>query len=352
MSLISRQNRPSLRPFSSSRRLAGYGVGLSALAALVLTLTPLAAGAQSAGRPQLPAPQPSVRLQTSLSSAPASRASRSGGRRRRPLQGCSATTSTRTAFGSGTAAASRRRLLSATRSPACAAAPATPSGSLRSRRRSRSPIASVISSTSPCADSVAPSAPTGITQIAATTTSATISWARSADNFGVTGYGVFTNGVPAGMTAGTSYTFTGLLCGSSYATAIHAFDAAGNPRPRPHTLSIRNPAMPPLTHSRPRCPRSSGSPTPRRRRSGWRGARRPTMVASRVTSSGSTASRSQRRPDDVPVHRRRCGTTHTVGLVAYDAAGNRSDRAYASGPAIHDRMSLGPGAAGACSAAR
>ena len=92
----------------------------------------------------------------------------------------------------------------------------------------RSPVSSLIASTSPCPDSQPPSAPTAIAQVAATTTSATVTWARSTDNFGVTGYAIYRDGVPMGQTAVTSYTLTGLLCGATYATAVDAFDAAGN----------------------------------------------------------------------------------------------------------------------------
>ena len=198
----------------------------------------------------------------------------------------------------------------------------------------RSPVASMIASTSPCTDSQPPAAPTGVAQIAATTTSATVSWSRSADNFGLAGYGVYRNGVTVGMTAGRSYTFTGLLCGASYAAAVDAFDAAGNHSGQTPYVISASPCAPVSDKQPPSVPQ-----------------------AQRITGTGQTtidmawsASTDNLRVtgyelwlDDVKVGTTTgttytytglgCGTTHTVGLVAFDAAGNRSDRAAASGPA-------------------
>jgi hypothetical protein len=44
----------------------------------------------------------------------------------------------------------------------------------------------------------------------------------------VAGYELFLNGNKVGTTAATSYTFPNLSCGTSYALAVDAFDAAGN----------------------------------------------------------------------------------------------------------------------------
>jgi hypothetical protein len=55
-----------------------------------------------------------------------------------------------------------------------------------------------------------------------------VSWAASTDNVGVTGYGVYRNGALLGSASSTSYSFAGLVCGTSYTFAVDAFDAAGN----------------------------------------------------------------------------------------------------------------------------
>ena len=66
----------------------------------------------------------------------------------------------------------------------------------------------------------------------ATTTSIAVSWSPASDNVGVAGYSLFVAGSAIGTTAQTSYTFSGLACGTSYALGIEAYDAAGNRSPR------------------------------------------------------------------------------------------------------------------------
>jgi hypothetical protein len=62
--------------------------------------------------------------------------------------------------------------------------------------------ATVLAATSPCYDAQPPSPPSGITQIASTDSSATISWSPSGDNVGVVGYHVL------GTTTATTYSDT------------------------------------------------------------------------------------------------------------------------------------------------
>jgi fibronectin type 3 domain-containing protein len=93
----------------------------------------------------------------------------------------------------------------------------------------------VLNHYAPPADAVAPSTPTGVTATGSGT-SASISWAASTDNVGVTGYSVY-RGTTPGFTAdaasriaqvgGTSHTDTGLSPGSYY-YKVTAVDAAGN----------------------------------------------------------------------------------------------------------------------------
>src|SRR2546430_11723268 len=53
-------------------------------------------------------------------------------------------------------------------------------------------------------------------------------WNPSTDNVGVVDYGVRLNGNEVATPTQTSYTLTGLACGSSYSLSIAAYDAAGN----------------------------------------------------------------------------------------------------------------------------
>ncbi|RIE04123.1 alpha-amylase [Cohnella faecalis] len=96
--------------------------------------------------------------------------------------------------------------------------------------------------TSPIADTTAPSVPTGLVQGSVTSSSAVISWTASTDNAGgsgVAGYDVYRNGalVKAGATA-TSYTDTGLAASTTYLYTVLAKDVAGNSSAQSTALSV------------------------------------------------------------------------------------------------------------------
>ena len=78
-------------------------------------------------------------------------------------------------------------------------------------------------------DTTAPSVPTGVTVTSATSSSISLGWTASVDNVGVTGYGLYRDGVAAGSSTLTNATFSGLACGRSYQLAIDARDAARQP---------------------------------------------------------------------------------------------------------------------------
>jgi hypothetical protein len=77
-------------------------------------------------------------------------------------------------------------------------------------------------------DATPPSAPTAFVQTGASTTTIATSWTASTDDNAVAGYHVFRAGTLVGTPTGTSYTFTGLTCGTTYPLAVEAFDAVGN----------------------------------------------------------------------------------------------------------------------------
>jgi hypothetical protein len=79
------------------------------------------------------------------------------------------------------------------------------------------------------ADTTAPSAPSNFVATGRTQTTIASSWTASSDNLGVAGYNLYLNGtkLPTPV-SGTSYTFSGLGCGTSYTLGVAAFDAAGN----------------------------------------------------------------------------------------------------------------------------
>ena len=77
-------------------------------------------------------------------------------------------------------------------------------------------------------DGTAPSVPKNVSATAQSSTSIVVSWTASTDNVGVSGYEVYRNGSPAGASATTSYTDTGLTPSTTYSYTISAYDAVGN----------------------------------------------------------------------------------------------------------------------------
>jgi hypothetical protein len=72
-----------------------------------------------------------------------------------------------------------------------------------------------------------------------------VAWNASTDNVRVAGYGLYRNGASTGTTTATSATFAGLVCGTSYAIGVDAFDAAGNRSARA-TIQATTAACPPF----------------------------------------------------------------------------------------------------------
>lgn len=78
------------------------------------------------------------------------------------------------------------------------------------------------------ADTTAPSDPTNFAVTNSTGTSITTSWTASTDNVGVAGYQLFNGNTSAGIVTGTTGTFSGLACGTSYTLGVEAYDASNN----------------------------------------------------------------------------------------------------------------------------
>lgn len=74
----------------------------------------------------------------------------------------------------------------------------------------------------------APSVPTGLAATSPNQNSFDLSWNASTDNFGVTGYDVYKDGILYGSTTNTSLTISGLVKNTSYSMTVKAKDAAGN----------------------------------------------------------------------------------------------------------------------------
>ncbi len=88
--------------------------------------------------------------------------------------------------------------------------------------------ASAVAAGSACPDKTAPTAPTGLAVPATTQAGISLAWNSATDNVGVTGYALYLNGTKVATTSQTSYTFSGLSCGTSYTLGVAAYDASGN----------------------------------------------------------------------------------------------------------------------------
>ncbi|WP_328899059.1 MULTISPECIES: glycoside hydrolase family 6 protein [unclassified Streptomyces] len=87
-------------------------------------------------------------------------------------------------------------------------------------------------------DTQAPTAPTGLTSTAKTSSSVSLSWTASSDNKAVTGYDVYRGGTKVGSSTTTSYTDTGLSASTAYSYTVKAKDAAGNVSAASSALSV------------------------------------------------------------------------------------------------------------------
>src|SRR5437867_3629794 len=77
-------------------------------------------------------------------------------------------------------------------------------------------------------DTIAPSTPTGLRALAASSSRINLSWSAATDNVGVIRYGVYRDGVRIAYIPGTSYASTGLSAATTYSYTVAAYDAAGN----------------------------------------------------------------------------------------------------------------------------
>ena len=199
----------------------------------------------------------------------------------------------------------------------------------------RSGKTSLSAATSACAgggDTAAPSAPGALTKTGSTQTSISVSWGASTDNVGVAGYGLYRNGSSTGTSASTSTTFGGLACGSSYALGVDAYDASGN-RSGSTSLTAATSACPPSTDTQaPSVPQamSFGTTTQTTIALAWNASTDNVGVVGYRLLRNNVSVTTVATPGYTYTGLT-CGTSYTLALEAYDAAGNVSDRALATG---------------------
>ena len=193
----------------------------------------------------------------------------------------------------------------------------------------RSAQATVTTSTAACPDTQAPTVPSGITLATRTATSISITWTASTDNVGLAGYDLFLNGSAAGIATTTSYTFTGLVCGTNYTIGADAYDGAGNHSAQA-TTAISTSACPDTTPpSTPTALATSGVGQTSLTLSWNASTDNVGVTGYRLFQNGSQVGTSS--ATSYGFSSLACGTSYTLGVAAVDAAGNVSSVATISG---------------------
>jgi chitodextrinase len=176
-------------------------------------------------------------------------------------------------------------------------------------------------------DLLPPTAPLGLVKGTSTQSSIVVSWTPASDNVGVTGYGLYRNGIATGSSIVPSSTFSGLACGTTYTLAVEAYDAAGNRSGRTSLSAATSACAEGADTTAPSAPGAltrTGS-TMTSISVSWGAATDNVGVAGyglyrNSSSSGTSATTSATLGGLV------CGSSYTLAVDAYDAAGNRSGR--------------------------
>jgi chitodextrinase len=172
-----------------------------------------------------------------------------------------------------------------------------------------------------------------VAKAGSTATSITLGWSPASDNTGVAGYGLYIGSIHVATTALTSHVFGALACGATHSLGVDAVDAAGNRSARV-TISASTNACPstPVDSTPPSAPGglAVGAIDETSISVAWSASSDNVAVTGYslyrngvlVASIGSTSSTFAGLT---------CGTSYTLGLDAYDAAGNRSARTTVTG---------------------
>jgi chitodextrinase len=91
-------------------------------------------------------------------------------------------------------------------------------------------------------DTTPPSNISGLTMSGNSVTTITLDWTAATDNVGVTGYRMYRDDQVITSTTSTTYTYTGLTCGTTYTLAVEPYDAAGNVHTRAEATTVRSTA--------------------------------------------------------------------------------------------------------------
>jgi chitodextrinase len=189
----------------------------------------------------------------------------------------------------------------------------------------RSTKAAVIGSTTACVDLQPPTAPTNVVATSRTATSIALGWTAATDNTAVAGYGLYRGGTRVGTSGTTTGIFSGLTCDTNYTLAVDAHDEAGN-RSTQTVVMVSTAACPDT--SAPTAP--TGLTAANMTQTGL--SLRWTASTDTVGVTGYDVFRNGTKVATVAVTSvdqsgLACGTSYSFGVVALDAAGNRSPQA-------------------------
>ena len=184
----------------------------------------------------------------------------------------------------------------------------------------------------PSGDTTPPTAPQNLSVSSATQTAIAIGWGAASDNVGVTNYRIYRNGTMIGQGPGSAggasdaWSDSGRTCGTSYQYAVEAQDAAGNTGPKSTVTAATTPCAVADT-SAPTAPTNVTAST----RTGtsitltWGTATDNVGVTGYGLYKGGTRVSTTAGTTGI-VSGLTCGTSYTLGVDAYDAAGNRSQQ--------------------------
>ena len=198
-------------------------------------------------------------------------------------------------------------------------------------------------------DTEAPTAPGLPTVSSITSTGATLTWAASTDNVGVTGYTVRdASGTAIATSTGTTATLTGLTPDTAYTVTVVARDAAGNvSSPSPAVTFTTDEGEDPGDTEPPTAP---GTPTvsditTSSARISWAASTDNVGVTGYVVQSAAGATLATSSTTSATLSGLAADTSYTVRVVARDAAGNTSQPS-----ATVTFRTLGSSTEGGCSA--
>jgi chitodextrinase len=187
----------------------------------------------------------------------------------------------------------------------------------------RSTRAAVLASTGACADTQAPTAPSGPVSTSRSQNSIALAWTGSTDNVGVVGYGLYRGGTRVGTSVGTTGVFSGLACNTNYSLAVDAYDAAGNRSATSGVLLVSTTACPDTAPPSAPTGLSASAVSQNGLTLSWNASSDNVGVSGYDVYRGGTKVASVTSTSGVQTGLA-CGTSYAFGVIARDAAGNSS----------------------------